>query len=78
MSFICRTPVKRELMGTPKSAVKKRKTSTTMDPIESEILRQLKETSSTASTDDEDLMFGQSVSMALKRLTPQKKSYSKV
>ena len=54
-----------------------------VDAIEVEILRQLKETStSTASIEvdnaDEDFTFGRTVALTLKRLQPQQKSLAKL
>ena len=57
-----------------------RKKRKVIDPVEEEILIQLKQSGqqSTSEINDEDLSFGQMIAMNLKRLTPQQKAQAKI
>ena len=58
---------------------KKRKRSlTTVDELELEILRELKQSKSETASADEDDLFGQSIAATLKKLPPQQKALAKV
>ena len=51
-----------------------------MDPVEEEILYQLKESNKLppSESNDEDLSFGRMIAMNLKRLLPQQKAQAKI
>lgn len=57
-----------------------RKKRKVIDPVEEEILIQLKQSGqqSTSEINDEDLSFGQMIATNLKRLTPQQKAQAKI
>ena len=62
-----------------KKPAKRRKIE--VDPIELEILRQLKEIptpSCSNETDDEDLVYSKTIALTLKRLEPQQKAQAKI
>ena len=64
-------------LSSPKFQLSKmKKKRKAIDPVEEEILIQLKQSGqqATPATNDEDLSFGQMIAMNLKRLTPQQKA----
>ena len=61
----------------PWQSTGKKRPRVDIDAVEMEILKQLKDTCM-SDQDDEDMTFGQSIALTLKKMEPQQKSFAKI